>query len=193
MRIANFSFPTDMALCQENTDNSENDGGNEAVVNKCPLEPVLDEHVAPLDFEPSVTESLEEPLPSTDEPVPQLSSTENPRSSEASKDAVKSQIICANSDSPTKSSMATPSPQTRGEIESGAVSLPRPPFLDGSQVHEHKPGHRCNRRSRKAKSKRWSNAKYAKSPPAVVPLNVPLQPDLEDVEGMLFVSFVAKV
>ncbi|MCJ8743742.1 hypothetical protein PDJAM_G00097680 [Pangasius djambal] len=194
MRNATLSCPNNMALCQENTDNSENDGGDEAVVNKCPAEAVLDEHVVPLGFEPSVTVSLEERLPSTVEPVPPISSTENPKSSEAS--AVNSQISCTNSESPTKSSMAAQSPETHGEIKSAAVSLPRPHSLNGSQVHERKPG--ClyrrghYRRGRKAKSKWWSNVKYAKPPPSVPPLNAPLQPDLEDVEGMLFVSFVAK-
>ncbi|KAB5539873.1 hypothetical protein PHYPO_G00094200 [Pangasianodon hypophthalmus] len=190
MRNATLSCPNNMTLCQENTDCSENDRGDEAVVNQRPAETVLDEHVTPLGFEPSVTVSLEERLSSTGEPVPPISSTENPRCSEAS--AVNSQISCTNSESPTKSTMAAQSPETQEEMK----SLPRPHSLNGSQVHERKPGclyrRRHYRRGRKAKSKWWSNVKYAKPPPAVVPLNVPLQPDLEDVEGMLFVSFVAK-
>lgn len=189
MGNAALNCQNNMALCQENR-------GNETVVNKCPAEPVLDEHVEPLDIEPSIT--LEEPLQSTDEPVPHISSTENPKSSDISEDAVNSQISCTNSEPPTKSSMAAQSPRTQEEIKSAAVSLPRPPFLNGSQVYERKSGHlfrrRRYRRSRKAKSKWWSNVKYAKHPPpAVEPLTVPLQPDFEDVEGILFVSFVAKV
>ncbi|XP_058235383.1 MAX gene-associated protein isoform X3 [Hemibagrus wyckioides] len=178
------------------TDCSENDRGNETGVYKCPAEPVLNEHVAPLEFETSVTVPLEEPLPSADEPVPPISSTENSKSSESFEHDVSSHIGCKDSDSPTESSMSAPSPQTPGQIKSAAASMPGPPFLNGSQVHERKPGHlfrlRRFQRRRKAKSKRWSKTKYTKPPPAVVPPSVPLHPDLEDVEGMLFVSFVAK-
>ncbi|KAK3542258.1 hypothetical protein QTP86_021449 [Hemibagrus guttatus] len=179
-----------------NADCSENDRGNETMVYKCPAEPVLDEHVAPLEFETNVTLPLEEPLPPADEPVPPISSAENSKSSESFEHDVSSHIGCKDSDSPTESSMSAQSPQAQGEIMCAAASLPGPPFLNGSQVHERKPGHlfrlRHFRRGRKAKSKRWSKTKYTKPPPAVVPLNIPLHPDLEDVEGMLFVSFVAK-
>ncbi|XP_060773758.1 uncharacterized protein magl isoform X4 [Neoarius graeffei] len=185
MGNATLNCQNNVALCQENK-------GNETVVNKCPAEPALDKHVATLAFESSIT--LEEPLQNTDEPVPLISGTENPKPPDVSEDAVNSQVSCTNSESPTKSSVAA---QTREERKSAAVFLPRPPFLNGSQVREQNSGHlfsrRPYRRSRKAKSKWWSNVKYAKHPLAAVePLNVPLQPDLEDVEGMLFVSFVAK-
>ncbi|XP_051500229.1 MAX gene-associated protein-like [Myxocyprinus asiaticus] len=48
------------------------------------------------------------------------------------------------------------------------------------------------RKARKAKSKWWSNVKYAKPPDVMRPIDVSMQPDLEDVDGMLFVSFTAK-
>lgn len=191
MRNATLSCPDDMDLCQENAVLSESDRASTVVVNDKPVDPVLNEHVAPLDFEPSVTVSLDELLPSTDETVPPISSTENLKSSE---DAVNSQISCTNFESPIQSSMAA---QSHGEVKSAGVSLPRPPVFTGSQVHEHKPDcllrHRHCHRGRKARSKWWSNVKYARTCPAAVPLNVNSEPDLEDVEGMLFVSFVAKV
>lgn len=190
MKNAILSSPND-------SDCSENDRGNETGVYKCPADPVLNEHVAPLEFESSVPVPLEEPLPSADELVLPISSTEDSKSSESFEHDVSSHIGDKDSDSPTESSMSAPSPQTPGEIKSAAASLPGPAFLDGSQVHEQKPGHllrlRRFQRRRKAKSKRWSKTKYTKPPPAVVPPSVPLHPDLEDVEGMLFVSFVAKV
>lgn len=192
MENATLSCPDDLDLCRTNTDYSESDGGNKAVVNKCLVEPVLHEHVAPLDFEPSVAESLEEPLRSTDETAPPISSCENLKSSE---DAVNSQLNCTNYESPSKASMAA---QSQGEIRSAAVSPLRPLYRNGSQVQARKPArllrHRYWHRGRKTKwSKWWSNMKYARPSPAAVPLNVSLQPDLEDVDGMLFVSFVAKV
>lgn len=191
MRNATLSCPNDLDLCRTNTDYSESDGGNKAVVDKCLVEPVLHEHVAPLVFEPSVAESLEEPLRSTEETAPPISSSENLKSSE---DAVNPQLNCTNHESPSKSSMAA---QSRGEIRSAAVSLLRPLYLNGSQGLARKPArllrHRYCHRGRKAKSKWWPNMKYARPCPAAAPLNVSLQPDLEDVDGMLFVSFVAKV
>ncbi|XP_051951593.1 MAX gene-associated protein [Xyrauchen texanus] len=48
------------------------------------------------------------------------------------------------------------------------------------------------RKARKAKSKWWTNVKYAKPPDVMRPVDVSMQPDLEDVDGMLFVSFTAK-
>lgn len=47
----------------------------------------------------------------------------------------------------------------------------------------------------KAKAKRWSNVKYARAAASRVnrPVDVSMQPDLEDVDGVLFVSFTAKV
>ncbi|XP_051510304.1 T-box-containing protein TBX6L-like [Myxocyprinus asiaticus] len=48
------------------------------------------------------------------------------------------------------------------------------------------------RKARKAKSKWWSNVKYAKPPDIINPIDMSMQPDLEDVDGMLFVSFTAK-
>ncbi|XP_053344957.1 MAX gene-associated protein isoform X1 [Clarias gariepinus] len=181
--------PNNIASCQESTDYSKND----AVVNKCPAETEPDEYLAPLDFESIIAVSLEEILPSTGEPVPPMSSSKNPNTSE---DAVDSQISCTNSESPTNSSTAAQSPQAHWEPKSADLSLSRPPFLNRRQAHKHKPGPmlRCrrNRRGRKAKSKRWSNVKNAKPPAQVMPHNVPVQPDLEDVDGMLFVSFVAK-
>ncbi|XP_060722458.1 MAX gene-associated protein [Tachysurus vachellii] len=175
--------------CPNNTDYSENDRGNDSVYN-CTAEPVLDEYMAPLEFEQS--DPLEEPLPIADEPFPHISSTENSKSSESFEHAVSSYLGCQDSGSPTKTLMSARSSQTEREIKSVAASLPRPP-LNASQVHERKSGHPLKRRrGKKAKSKLWSRAKYKKPPPTVVPLNAPLHPDLEDVEGMLFVSFVAK-
>ncbi|KAF5908503.1 MAX gene-associated protein-like isoform X1 [Clarias magur] len=180
--------PNNIALCQESTDYSEND----AVVNKCPAETVPDEYLAPLDFESIVAISLEENLPSTNEPVPRMSSPKNKKT----EGAVDSQISCTNCESPTNTSTAAQSPQTHWKPKSVDLSLPRPHFSNRNQVHERKPGPmlRCrrNRRGRKAKSKRWSNVKYVKTPARIMPPNVPVKPDLEDVDGMLFVSFVAK-
>lgn len=47
----------------------------------------------------------------------------------------------------------------------------------------------------KAKAKWWSNVKYARAAAARVnkAMDVSMQPDLEDVDGVLFVSFTAKV
>ncbi|XP_027005297.2 uncharacterized protein magl isoform X2 [Tachysurus fulvidraco] len=175
--------------CPNNTDYSENDRGNDSVYN-CTAEPVLDEYMAPLEFEQS--DPLEEPLPIADEPFPPISSTENSKSSESFEHAVSSYLGCQNSGLPTKTLMSARSPQTEREIKSVAASLPRPP-LNASEVHEQKSGHLLKRRrAKKAKSKLWSRAKYKKPPPTVVPLNAPSHPDLEDVDGMLFVSFVAK-
>lgn len=197
MRNDILSCQNNMDLSQEKTDYSESDGESEAVANESPAEPVLDEQAATLDFAPSVTVSIEERLPSTGETVPPISITENLKPSEASEDDAHSQISCTNYESPTNPSMAAQISQTQGEIKSAIVSLPSPPLHNDNQVHEQKPDHplrnRHYQRGRKAKSKRWSNVKYAKPRPAVVPPNVSLQPDLEDVDGMLFVSFVAKV
>lgn len=49
------------------------------------------------------------------------------------------------------------------------------------------------RKARKAKSKRWSNVKYTKAAVHLGPADMTMQPDLEDVDGMLFVSFGVKV
>ncbi|XP_046692639.1 MAX gene-associated protein isoform X2 [Silurus meridionalis] len=165
-----LNCPNNIPLCQENTDYNKNNV-----------------HMAPLDVEPCVTETLEETLSSTDEPLPSISSTENPNISQTFEDAVNTQINDTHSESPTHFSV----PEMND-----AGSPPRSPYLNDSHVQVHKPGHLCrrkyNRRRRKAKAKWWSKTKYAKPLPAVVPLKAPLQPDLEDVEGMLFVSFVAK-
>ncbi|XP_073712498.1 MAX gene-associated protein isoform X2 [Misgurnus anguillicaudatus] len=48
------------------------------------------------------------------------------------------------------------------------------------------------RRARKAKSKWWSNVKYKKAAVHLGPADVSMRPDLEDVDGMLFVSFGVK-
>ncbi|KAI5611254.1 MAXprotein-associated protein-like [Silurus asotus] len=165
-----LNCPNNIPLCQENTDYNKNNV-----------------HMAPLDVEPCVTETLEETLSSTNEPLPSISSTENPNISQTFEDAVNTQINDTHSESPTHFSVP--------EIKA-AGSPPRSPFLNDSHVQVHKPGHLCrrkyNRRRRKAKAKWWSKTKYSKPLPDVVPLKAPLQPDLEDVEGMLFVSFVAK-
>lgn len=188
-----------MDLCRENTDYSESDRGHKSVVNEGPAEPVLDEHVAPLNFDPSVTVSLDKHLAITDETVPLISSTENPKSTESSEKDVSSPISCTNNGSCTDSPMAAQTPQTRGEIKSAAVSLCSPPFLNGSQSHERNRGRVLrnqsleNKKIRKSRSKWWTHVKRANSCSVVVPPKVPSQPDLEDVEGMLFVSFVAKV
>ncbi|XP_057209721.1 MAX gene-associated protein [Triplophysa rosa] len=51
---------------------------------------------------------------------------------------------------------------------------------------------RCLRKARKAKSKRWSNVKYARAAVLLPPADTSTQPDLEDVDGVLFVSFGGK-
>ncbi|XP_056620935.1 MAX gene-associated protein isoform X2 [Triplophysa dalaica] len=48
------------------------------------------------------------------------------------------------------------------------------------------------RKARKAKSKRWSNVKYARAAVLLPPADTSTQPDLEDVDGVLFVSFGVK-
>ncbi|TSK58026.1 Mitogen-activated protein kinase-binding protein 1 [Bagarius yarrelli] len=188
-----FTKMRNAILRNPNTDYIENGGSTKAVLNKCPAEPVLGEHMAALEFDPSESVSLEESMPATVEPVPPISSTEH---SKSCLDFVISEKGCTDSNSPTESSMSAQSSQTLGEIKSATVFPPRPPFLNAGQVQERKPGHlirrRLYRRGRKAKAKCWSNAKYRKPAPADVPQKGPLHPDLEDVEGMLFVSFVAK-
>lgn len=196
MRNDILSCPNNLDLCHENTDYSQSDRGHESFVNESPAEPVLDEHVAPLNFDTSVTVSSGEHLLST-ETVPPISSTENQKSTEISEEDVSSQISCTNNDSPTFSPMADQSPQTQGEIKFAALSPSSPPFFNGSKIHERNRGcplriGNCQR-SRKPKAKRWTHVKHPKPHSAVVPSEVSLQPDLEDVEGMLFVSFVAKV
>lgn len=49
------------------------------------------------------------------------------------------------------------------------------------------------RKARKAKSKRWSNVKYVRAAVHLPPADTSMQPDLEHVDGVLFVSFGVKV
>uniref|UniRef100_A0A4W4FL12 T-box domain-containing protein n=1 Tax=Electrophorus electricus TaxID=8005 RepID=A0A4W4FL12_ELEEL len=163
-----------------------------------PIEPALVENVAPLVVELNETVSLEQPPQTTDGPVSSAAATESLKFD--SKHVVKSQITYAHGKSPTKSFMTAhvPQPLEKVKLKVAAVSLPRLHFLNSSQVNKQNTQppflHRRFQRGRKAKAKCWSTVRCSQAPPPVVaPLDVSLQPDLEDVEGMLFVSFAAKV
>ncbi|XP_035380677.1 MAX gene-associated protein isoform X2 [Electrophorus electricus] len=162
-----------------------------------PIEPALVENVAPLVVELNETVSLEQPPQTTDGPVSSAAATESLKFD--SKHVVKSQITYAHGKSPTKSFMTAhvPQPLEKVKLKVAAVSLPRLHFLNSSQVNKQNTQppflHRRFQRGRKAKAKCWSTVRCSQAPPPVVaPLDVSLQPDLEDVEGMLFVSFAAK-
>lgn len=146
------------------------------------------------------------------------SSTHTPHESEAGEEGILSDRKRASSDESggTQQLESVPAEPTaqRSSESSEADRSPISPSV-GPHATEAKPGvpsrgparsagcgvKRVYRRgwrsgARKAKSKCWSNVKYhrsaAVSSAAAVP-DASMRPDLEDVDGVLFVSFTAKV
>ncbi|KAI4885412.1 hypothetical protein NFI96_018042, partial [Prochilodus magdalenae] len=170
MKNAVSGYMNGVALCKDDVKSKE-PGGVKDIVKQSLAQPTLDEHVAALSVEPSLTLSIHKP--------PQAINRPSESTKVASQDAVKSQMT-----------------QERMKMKLSAGSLPKPTFHNTSQLNRRNTAihfrRKPFRRARKAKSKWWSNAKYSKPPPVIPPLDVSLRPDLEDVEGMLFVSFAAK-
>ncbi|XP_036437677.1 MAX gene-associated protein isoform X2 [Colossoma macropomum] len=178
-----------VALCKEDVNSNENNSGKE-VVQQSLTKPALDEHLAPLDVEPSVTASIQEPSRTVN------GSTAS--SNVVSKDAVNSQLSYAHGKLPTEAAISAQVSQSQGRMKLKLSALPKPCLLKTSQVNRRNTTAHFRRkpfrRARKARSKWWSNVRYSKPPPegVIPPPDVSLQPDLEDVEGVLFVSFAAK-
>ncbi|XP_073667471.1 MAX gene-associated protein isoform X2 [Paramisgurnus dabryanus] len=103
--------------------------------------------------------------------------------------------VSMNKSAPTNVSVATPSSlhgikSVTSQQRSADLTRSRPSdiFMSRSVYCRSK----RLRRARKAKSKWWSNVKYKKAVVHLDPADVSVQPDLEDVDGMLFVSFGVK-
>ncbi|XP_072539494.1 uncharacterized protein mgab [Salminus brasiliensis] len=183
------SYLNGVALCKETVDSKEKD--------KQPItKPALDKHGTPLAVQPSVNTSIQEPPQTINGPVSSVGTTES--SKVISEDAINSPISNAHGKSPAESVMFAPVflSQGRKKLKLSSVSLAKPPFLSTSQVNRRNTtaSFRCKpfRKARKAKSRWWSNVRCTKPAPVFASPDVTLQPDLEDVQGMLFVSFAAK-
>ncbi|KAL6486349.1 hypothetical protein MHYP_G00057410 [Metynnis hypsauchen] len=170
MKNAVSGYLNGVALRKEEINSNETDGDKE-VVKQSLTKLALDEHLAPLDVEPSVTTPIQEPSRT-----------------------VNSQLGYAHVKSPTETAISAQVSQGRMKLKFSA--LPKTRLLNTCQVNRRNTTAHFRRkpfrRARKARSKWWSSVRYSKPPPVIPPPDVSLQPDLEDVEGMLFVSFAAK-
>ncbi|XP_017538692.1 MAX gene-associated protein isoform X2 [Pygocentrus nattereri] len=173
------------ALCKEEINSNETNEDKE-VVKQSLTQLALDEHLAPLDVEPSVTAPIQEPS--------QTMNGSPASSNVVSREAVHSQLGYAHGKSPTEAAISAQVSQ--GRMKPKFSALPKPRLLNTSQVNRRNTTAHFRRkpfrRARKARSKWWSSVRYSKPPLVIPPPDVSLQPDLEDVEGMLFVSFAAK-
>ncbi|KAL7888261.1 hypothetical protein AOLI_G00032350 [Acnodon oligacanthus] len=185
MKNAVSGYLNGVALRKEEMNSNETDGDKE-VVKQSLTEPALDEHLAPLDVEPGVIAPIQEPS--------QTVNGSTASSNVVSKDAVNSQLGYSHGKSPTEAGISAQVSQGRMKLKFSA--LPKPRLLNTSQVNRRNPTAHFRRkpfrRARKARSKWWSSVRCSKPPPVIPPPDVSFQPDLEDVEGMLFVSFAAK-
>lgn len=197
MKKAASSYLNGVSLCKEDMNSSENDKGQEAVVKQPLAPPGLHEHVTPLDIEPHVTASIQVPPQTINGLVAPVSSAESLKFT--SEDAVNSQISYAHEKSPVESAVPAQVSHSRGRRKQKvpAVSLPQQALLYTNEVNRRNapsPFRRKPfRRAKKPKSKCWSHARYSKPHSVITPLEVSLRPDLDDVDGMLFVSFTKKV
>ncbi|XP_062858589.1 MAX gene-associated protein [Trichomycterus rosablanca] len=176
-----LSYSNDITVCKETFNCSK----NEIVVRENQTNPPLVELVTSSDIKPSENKSLQEPLQSTEEAVLPQS---NPEASKHISDAANSQISLTDSKSPNDSLPADIS-QTQENSKLDSVEL----LLQAQLSDEHNTTDLFPQKLTevtKAKSKWWS--KYARPLPVTTTPDISLQPDLDDVDGMLFVSFGAK-
>ncbi|XP_066533267.1 MAX gene-associated protein isoform X2 [Hoplias malabaricus] len=187
MRNVVSGYLSGVALCKEDVDCSENEKVKEVVVKQPSIAP--DVHVAPLDVEPVVTTSIQDDPQNINGHVPLISNTQS--SEPIPDDAGNSQISFTHEKSSSQSAVTDQIPQSKGrqQLSKSPYYNTRPENKPNTTAHY---GYKPFRRAKKPKSKWWSNIKYSKPPPVIPPLDVSLRPDLEDVDGMLFVAFAEK-
>ncbi|XP_022542629.2 MAX gene-associated protein isoform X2 [Astyanax mexicanus] len=151
--------------------------------------PALDEQVTLSTVQHSVKTSIQEPPQAINGTVSPMSTTESAKL--LCEDAVHSQISNLLHTEPVTNAPVFLS-QGRMKLKSAVASFVKTPFRHNIPLHL-----RRRPKARKPKNKWWTNVRYSRrnpvcaTPQRATP-NVTLQPDLEDVEGMLFVSFTAK-
>lgn len=164
---------------------------NEIVLNKNPTNSAPVENVALSIVTANENMSVQEPHQSTEEAISSLSNFEVSR---PLSDTADSQISYTNSKSPPES-MTDDFSQIEENLEMDSVFFsPESPFSDENNSTEQTPQKPTEAEMEKSQCLSVMNARpHSPRPPGTTTPDITVKPDIEDVEGMMFVSFDAKV